>query len=226
MKNEDLIRLKEKLPVRPGILRKDEYFNSGVLIPLVFINGEYNFLFEKRAANIRQGGEVCFPGGEFDAELDSSFKDTALRETSEELGIDKSRINIIGRLDTLIGSMGVTVDSFIGTVNISSISEIKFDKDEVEKIFLLPVSYFENNKPDKYYLRNEIHPTEKNDNGEEIYTLPVKELKLPERYAKPWHGKKHRVLVYKTNVEVVWGITAELVYEIMRILKSTSEKSK
>ena len=56
MNTSELEKLKSKLPIHPGILRKEEYFNSAVLIPLVFVNNEYNFLFEKRAANIRQGG--------------------------------------------------------------------------------------------------------------------------------------------------------------------------
>jgi len=77
MNKNDLENLKKKLPPIPGILGKEEYFNAAVLIPLMMINGEYHFLFEKRAAHIRQGGEVCFPGGEFDPEVDTSFQDTA-----------------------------------------------------------------------------------------------------------------------------------------------------
>ena len=61
MKNIDFEKLISVLPKYPGVLGKEEYFNSAVLIPLVLINKEYNFLFEKRAASIRQGGEICFP---------------------------------------------------------------------------------------------------------------------------------------------------------------------
>jgi 8-oxo-dGTP pyrophosphatase MutT (NUDIX family) len=219
MKNEDLQKLKAKLPTVPGILRKYEYFNSAVLIPLILINGEYNFLFEKRASNIRQGGEVCFPGGEFDKINDATFLDTAIRETEEEIGVEKSKINIIGALDTLVGTMGVTVDSFIATLNVSSLEEIVYHQPEVERIFLIPVSFFEKNSPQKYYLRNVVHPTEKNEDGQEQYSLPVKELHLPDKYLKPWQSRKHKILVYQTNEEVIWGITAELVYEVTRLLK-------
>ncbi len=218
MKTEDLRKLQKNLPAIPGILRKDEYLNSAVLIPLVLINGEYNFLFEKRAAGIRQGGEVCFPGGEYDPAADIDYMATAIRETAEEIGIDESKIKIAGLLDTLIGPMGVTVDSFIGTIKINSLSEIKFDEHEVEKVFLLPVSFFEINKPEEYYVRLEVHPTEIDKNGVKIETLPVKELQLPERYSKPWGGRKNRILVYKTNEGVIWGITAVLVNEVVRLL--------
>ena len=41
------------------------------------------FLFEKRAATIKQPGDVCFPGGRLEAGRASK---PALRETYEEIG--------------------------------------------------------------------------------------------------------------------------------------------
>jgi len=219
MNNNDLENLKSKLPEVPGILGKEEYFNAAVLIPLVMINGEYNFLFEKRAAHIRQGGEICFPGGEFDPETDTTFRDTAIRETIEELGIKKEDISIHGILDTLIGPMGVTVDSFIGTLNLTDLSELKFDKEEVEKIFVIPVSFFMDNAPELYHTRMEINPTDIDKNGEKITTLPVKELQLPERYSRTWRGRKHNIYVYKTDDGVIWGITGALINDVVHKLK-------
>ncbi len=220
MDKKDLANLKEKLPASPGIMRKEEYFNSAVLIPLVWHNGVYNFLFEKRAAHIRQGGEICFPGGEFDPAADSSFKDTALRETIEELGVSAEDISVIGALDTFIGPMGVSVDPFLGEINIDRLDDVKFDKEEVQKIFLRPVSFFTDNKPDVYHVRLEIHPTDFDMNGKVIDTLPVKELNLPDKYSRPWKGRRHRILVYKADGEVIWGITAELINEVVKKLNS------
>jgi len=59
----NLEKLKESLSLHAGIIQKEEYLNTAVLIPLLDINNEYHFLFEKRSANIRQGGEICFLGG-------------------------------------------------------------------------------------------------------------------------------------------------------------------
>ena len=219
MNKTNLNDLISKLPVTPGILWKEEYLNSAVLIPLVYKNEEYHFLFEKRSEKIRQGGEICFPGGEFDPSIDKSYKDTALRETTEEVGIDRKYVNIIGILDTLIGPTGITIDSFIGVINDINIMNLSFDKNEVEKIFLIPVSFFINNEPEKYFVRMEIHPSEIDKNGDKIDTLPVKDLQLPDRYSKPWRGRKHKILVYKTSGEVIWGITAVLIYEIIKRLK-------
>jgi 8-oxo-dGTP pyrophosphatase MutT (NUDIX family) len=220
MNKTDLENLKNKLPSVPSILGKEEYFNAAVLIPLVMINGEYHFLFEKRAANIRQGGEICFPGGEFDPAVDSSFKDTAIRETVEELGINQNDITIHGILDTLIAPMGVTVDSFIATIFITSLGDLKIDKKEVEKIFTIPVTFFLDNKPEIYHTRLEINPNDIDKDGALINTLPVKELQLPERYSTKWRGRKHNVYVYRTAEGVIWGITAALINDVIHKLKS------
>ena len=153
MIKKDLQKFTRKFPVEQNILGKEEFFNAAVLIPLVNADGEYNFLFEKRATNIRQGGEICFPGGEIE-ENDKSIEETILRETFEEIGVNQERIQILGKLDTLIGPRGMTVDSCVGIVDISSIGECHIDKSEVEKIFLVPVSFFENNV--QFFLPNKV----------------------------------------------------------------------
>jgi 8-oxo-dGTP pyrophosphatase MutT (NUDIX family) len=214
----DLEKIKKMLPDLPGILRKDEYFNSAVLIPLVFINGEYNLLFEKRSARIRQGGEICFPGGETDKLKDSDMLETAVRETCEELGISRNQISVIGCIDTLVGSMGITVDSYLAELNIKDISELNIDKTEVEKVFTVPLSFFVQNLPQSYELEIEVHPFRTDENGRRIELFPAKELKLPKKYYNSWKVRKHKVWVYKTSDEVIWGITAALIKELTRII--------
>ncbi|HEY6906402.1 MAG TPA: CoA pyrophosphatase [Ignavibacteriaceae bacterium] len=219
MNQKDLNNLVIGLPEVPGILRKDEFFNSAVIIPFVLIGDEYHLLFEKRAANIRQGGEICFPGGEYDPKYDRNFTDTALRETIEELGIDRERINVLGILDTVIGPMGVTVDSCIATLNIKNIDELNFDKTEVEKVFLVPVSYFLDNPPEEYFVQLMVHPHYMDDKGNTVHLLPSKELELPEKYNRPWRAGKRKIFVYKLKEGVLWGLTAALVREIIHRLQ-------
>jgi peroxisomal coenzyme A diphosphatase NUDT7 len=219
MKQLDLDKLENVLPSMPGILRKEEYFNSAVLIPIVKINNEYQLLFEKRAAGIRQGGEICFPGGEFDPEMDTNFRDTAIRETMEELGIQKDKINVIGALDVLIGPMGVTIDPFVAEVKIDSLTDLIIDSHEVDKAFTVPLSFFTDNEPEVYYVRMEIQPAYLDKEGLKIDLFPTKELNLPERYHTPWNSGNQRVLVYKVNGEIIWGLTAILIEEIIRKIK-------
>lgn len=46
---------------------------------------------------------MCFPGGKFDTLQDKTALDTALRETEEELGINKMLFQIWAQLPTLRG---------------------------------------------------------------------------------------------------------------------------
>ncbi len=201
------------------IIRKDKYFNSAVLIPLFEKDKQLHVLFEKRANQIRQGGEVSFPGGEFDKSKDEDFRQTALRETVEELGIETDKIILLGKLGTLIAPMGVTVDAFVGYLNIQNILSLSFDKREVEKLFSLPLEFFLVEKPEMYYVKLEVHPDDRDDNGNIVQLLPAEELGLPLKYSKPWKKGQHRILVYKTSEEIIWGITAEIIFEFAKLIK-------
>lgn len=218
--------LKESLSQLPVILQKDEFLNTAVLIPLIYQNDEFHFLFEKRSQNIRQGGEICFPGGEHNERDDSNFEKTAIRETIEELGINENEIEIIGKLGILFGGSGAIIHSFIGELKSNDLNSYNIDKTEVEKIFTIPVSFFQNNPPEVYHVRLESHPYYFNENGEKIILLPVDELKLPARYSNPWGIRKRKVLVYKTGKDIVWGMTANLVHEFVNKLNLYNEKDK
>lgn len=212
--------LKNKLPDNPGINGKEEYFNSAVLVLLMLINEEYHFVFEKRAAKIRQAGEICFPGGKFDPDLDISFQETAVRETVEELGVLPENISVFGSLDTVLANMGATVDAFLGVINISSLDELKINTGEVERVFTIPVSYFENTRPEIYKVNIVVHPSYINETGEEILIFPAQELGLLERYTKPWGNILNNVYVYRVADVTIWGITARLIKDVIAKIKS------
>ena len=207
-----------------SIIGKDLYLNSAVLIPIIVLDNSEFVLFEKRSSTVRQPGEISFPGGHFDSRYDKDFLSTAIRETSEELGIENTCIEIIGSIGTLVAPMGVIVETYLGILKINSLDELKIDHKEVERIFLIPLEYFINNKPEIYFTRLELHPYITKEDGKKEELLPVKELGLPEKYSLPWTRGKHRVLVYKTSEEVIWGITAELIFELSNRLKEQIDK--
>jgi len=217
MKRNDLTSLVNNLPAVPGIHGKDEYFNSVVLLLLVPIGDDYHIVFQERSAGIRQGGEICLPGGRYEEE-DGSLKQTAVRETSEELGIPPEKITILGGMDTLVASMGATVDVFVGTTDLG-IGDMEINA-ESERVFTLPVSFFEENEPEEYAVRLEIHPSYVDrESKQEVVLLPAAELGLPDRYTRPWGGFRQKVLVYKTREGVIWGITARILAEFVSRLK-------
>jgi len=201
--------IKQKLPTTVGINGRDEYFNSVVLLLLIPVDGEYHIIFEKRASSIPQGGEVCLPGGK--CELNESLETTAIRETTEELGISASSIQILGQLDTVIAPLGVIVDIFVGFSDIS-ITDMQVNQKEVEKVFTVPLSYFENTTPEEYKVMIKVHPTYIDENtNKEVVLLPSSELGVPEKYGHPWGKLSNKVFVYKTEGEIIWGITARIV---------------
>ncbi|MEF8822972.1 MAG: CoA pyrophosphatase [Desulfohalobiaceae bacterium] len=215
MNSKELDPLFRALPRHPGIMGKERFFNAAVLIPLLECDGELHFLFQKRARDIRQGGEICFPGGEHEPEADGLCRETALREAEEELGISRERVSILGHMDTLVSPRGITVDSFPALLDIRGPDELAPDPREVERVFSLPVSWFEENEPDTYWLKLQIQPSYVDGSGEKIDLLPVDTLGLPQRYASTWEGLRHSVAIYHSPQEVVWGLTAELIREFL-----------
>ena len=217
--NDDKIRkLIKKLPITPGILGKEQYLNCAVIIPLVKFYNTYHLLFQKRKANIKHGTEICFPGGKIEKTVKSAV-DTALRETFEEIGVSSESIKVIGKLDILFGPRGVLVEPIVAEVKIDSLDGLTIDKSEVEKIFLVPLSFFEKNEPEHFKIHSSVTHKSFNSKGEE------EELILPNNFDNDTYYKSIRdVLVYKTEGETIWGITARLVYEVVEKFKIGSSQ--
>ena len=220
----DIERIKSRLPKRPGIQGKEKFFKSAVLLPLVFQQGECFVLFQKRAYHIRQGGEVSFPGGRYDPDLDRSYQDTALRETIEELGVERNQITLLGALDVVVSPQGVIVAPFVGVLHLDDVEGLAFDRNEVEKVFLVPLRFFEQTEPGRYEVRVEIQASYVDEDGVEQVLLPAEELGLPERYFRTWGGKRYHVLVYPENEEIVWGITAGIMRDFILRLQNDTHK--
>ena len=213
----DLDKLVSKLPTCPGILGKDEFLNAAVCIPLVQIDQTYHLLFEKRADHIQQGGEICFPGGLFDPNKDKTLKQTAIRETMEEIGVSNNQISIIGQIGSVFTPMGATIDPFIGVLDIQTIQDLTIDQTEVNEVFLIPISFFQTHQPDIYQIRMIAQPFYEK-NGKIIELLPAKALGLPEKYSKPWGGFPLNVYMYHFENRMIWGLTARIVREFIRLL--------
>ena len=85
-------------------------------------------------------GQIAFPGGKYEKE-DKDFKETALRETQEEVGIRPEIMEIIKAFTPMyIPPSNFMVNPFLGICN----DEICFvpDPSEVAQIIELPLSVF------------------------------------------------------------------------------------
>lgn len=180
------------------LLLANRYKQSAVMLCLWEKEGEDYLIFEKRAKGIRQGGEISFPGGKRDC-LDRSFKETAIRETMEELGLERSQIRYIDYVGTLVGELGVLLDVHLCRLNIKSLEEVYYNPSEVEYLISIPLRYFLEEKAQKRKA--------------EIQNIPdfnPKEYGLPERYWKKWPFFERELYFYFYEKEVIWGLTAQI----------------
>lgn len=146
---------------------------------------------------------------------DASLQATAIRETTEEVGILSDRIRIVGRLDSILAPMGALVHVFVGVSDLEK-ADIRANPEEVEKAFLLPASFFQQNPPEKYKVINRVYPFYDDEiTQKRVVTFPAKELGLPERYWNSWGGFKQNVYVYRTHEGTIWGITARIIRDFV-----------
>jgi coenzyme A diphosphatase NUDT7 len=217
MADDRLTRLQASLPEHPHILGKDEYVNCAVLVLLMNLGDELCFVLERREEGIRQGGELCFPGGLLHDAGESSLA-AALRETEEELGLAAAKVEVLGQLDTLVTPMGATIDAFVATTS-AGVTELRHNPAEVAELCLVPISAFADDKVEEYSVKLMAHPTAIDvKTGQEAVLFPARELGLPARYHAPWGGHLHRLVVYRTSFGVVWGLTGRLIRDVMKRL--------
>ena len=122
----------------------NELIPAAVLVPLVERNQGLTALLTQRSNRLaKHPGQVSFPGGHVDP-TDNSPEDTALRETEEEIGLNRRHVNVLGRLDQYRVRTGFIVTPVVGLV--TPPFKIKPDEYEVANIFEVPLSFLLNPK--------------------------------------------------------------------------------
>lgn len=91
----------------------------------------------KRAESLsRHRGEWAFPGGSIESG-DDSLLDTALRETEEEIGIERGDIDVWGPLDAVVTGTGYIVWPFGGKIAVDA--PVNPDAAEVAEVIRMPL---------------------------------------------------------------------------------------
>ena len=110
---------------------------AAVLVPIIDHPGGLTVLFTQRGKRLKvHPGQVSFPGGRVEEE-DSGPIDTALRESSEEIGLVRTQVKILGELDICLTGTGFRVVPIVGLVEPPL--ELHLDKLEVEDVFEVPL---------------------------------------------------------------------------------------
>lgn len=113
---------------------------AAVLVPLVCRSEGLTALFTQRTAHlVHHAGQISFPGGHMEP-ADATPEDTALRETEEEIGLSRTRVELIGRLDQYVTRTGFSVTPVVAVVEPPF--ELAPDPHEVESVFEVPLAFF------------------------------------------------------------------------------------
>ena len=177
---------------------------AAVMILLIEENEELRILFEVRSSKLRsQPGDICLPGGK--VEKQETPKDTAIRETCEELGITKEKLQLIGEMDYLITPYGLTLYSYVGQIELE---DLKINKDEVDHIFTVPLKYFMENKPFLYEMK--IGPIDNKNFPFELINNNT-DYKFKNEVLKEYF--------YKYKEYSIWGYTAAIIKRFVDLLR-------
>ena len=156
-----LDKITEKIKLYSGTPPVDELRQAAVLIAVTESENP-ELIYTLRSNKVgSHGGEVSFPGGMFETE-DKNLQDTALRESHEETGLDRSKVNILGSIYTVVSRFNISVTPYVGIV--PSDIELNDNSDEIEACFRVPLSFL---LEDKRHRNDEI-----NRNGD-IFFMPA-----------------------------------------------------
>jgi 8-oxo-dGTP pyrophosphatase MutT (NUDIX family) len=112
---------------------------AAVLVPLIHRADDVNVLLTQRTAHLNDHpSQVSFPGGRVEGG-DENRVETALRETQEEIGLARERIEIIGALPDYEMPSGFRISPVIGWIEPPF--ELKLDPFEVAEAFEVPLSF-------------------------------------------------------------------------------------
>jgi peroxisomal coenzyme A diphosphatase NUDT7 len=189
----------------PTILGSEKFSRYAVMVPLIQKEEAIHVLFEVRSLMLRrQPGEICFPGGRIDAQ-DSDEKSAAIRETMEELGIDRENISEVYPLDFMITPFGMMIYPFVSLLN--EPEKIHPNPSEVGEIFTVPLSYFLENDPEIYQVHFKVEPEE---------NFPFDLIVGRENYN--WRTRALDEYFFIYEEKAIWGLTAKILSHFIEIL--------
>ncbi|MHA1229347.1 MAG: NUDIX hydrolase [Candidatus Helarchaeota archaeon] len=165
-------------------------FKKAAVILLYHIIDDIPYIiFEKRQENLRNhSGEISLPGGAIEPDKDKTLLDTVLRETKEEIGIDKSEITIVGELDDMFTlTSHYIISIYVGKIDHFDLNKISINYDEVAEVFEVPVGIFLNKS--NFY--------------EKFWTI---------------NGKKVPIYHYKYKNYIIWGATGYIINQFIRVI--------
>ncbi len=188
---------------KPDTIGEYNYFS--VLVPMVEIDGDTHLIYEIRASHMNtRPSEISFPGGRI--EKGETKRQSAVRETCEELGLKKKQIKVIGEIDTLHAYSNFTIYSFLGIIDFETYQNAKWNPDEVDWLFTVPIKKLIENPPFIYNV--DIVPS--------VGDFPYDRIGMK---SYNWQHGSSQVPIYNVDGKIIWGLTARITKSFIDILK-------
>jgi 8-oxo-dGTP pyrophosphatase MutT (NUDIX family) len=112
---------------------------ASVLLALLERRGGLTVLLTERAAHLRDhAGQISFPGGRVAA--GETAVEAALREATEEVGLSRADVDVLGTLDVLLTGTGFSITPIVGAV-MDSKFEPRPEPAEVASVFEVPLDF-------------------------------------------------------------------------------------
>ncbi len=170
---------------------------AAVLVPLFEEGGETRVVLTRRAAHLRtHTGEVSFPGGRLDD--GESPEEGACREAAEEVGLDPSDVEVVGRLTALSTfSSGATITPVVAAL--ARRPQLRANPSEVEHVFDVSLADLAADgvfREEQWYIPGRPWPSGRG------------ALHLPGWFAM-WF--------FELPDDTVWGATARMLVELLRL---------
>ncbi len=169
---------------------------ASVLVPLVMRADGLHVLLTRRTDHLRDhAGQISFPGGRAEPD-DFDAVATALRETEEEVGLDRIHIEIVGELPQY-----TTVTSYVVTPVVALVQpefQLVLDEFEVAEAFEVPLRFL-------------MTPANHQRHSLELLGQQRQFLSMP------WEGRDAEGL---PREYFIWGATAAMLRNLYRFLSA------
>ncbi|SHF17417.1 ADP-ribose pyrophosphatase YjhB, NUDIX family [Marinitoga hydrogenitolerans DSM 16785] len=185
-----------------------DFKEFSVVVPLVERNEEINILFEIRSHNLSQPGEVSFPGGGI--EKNEKPYMAGLRELNEEIGIDIKKVEKIAELDYFATPFNFVIYPFLVLIKNFEKEDLNINKNEVEKVFFVPLDFFLKKAPLKYKINVKMDIPED-------YPFHL----IPNGKNYNWRKGYYKTYFYIYKDKVIWGLTARIIEDFVNIIRNS-----
>jgi 8-oxo-dGTP pyrophosphatase MutT (NUDIX family) len=195
---EEIIIRRLQAAYRPGVVASTDgvaeiYENdnlkcAAVLIPLVWWKDEWQLVFTRRTETVEHHKGQVSFPGGGCDADESTPEATALREAQEEIGLNPEDVHLLGRMTDVITITRYKVSPVVGMIPWPY--QVRLEPAEVERLFTIPLLWL----------------AECTNWDEQPFTLDSHQRPFPVIRNRPYDG------------EILWGITARIVQNFLKVL--------